>query len=171
MCGHHGKTIQSDTGNIEISKKISVRTVMTLTPITIGDDQSLDAAKHLMASHGIRHLPVLHGGRCVGILSDRDIKLAYAVEPQTAKDMLVKDTFTDDVYTVTPCESVQTIAATLAERGIGSAVVVERDRVVGIFTLIDVCRVLARILPAHPEKCGNCDSKEDAVGIGSTSIS
>jgi acetoin utilization protein AcuB len=129
-----------------MNKTIEIRTVMTPTPLTIGDDQLLEHAKHELAERGIRHLPVLHGGRCVGIISDRDIKLAYAVEPSRAKSMKVTDACAGEVYTVTPSEPVYSVAKTLAERGIGSAVVVENNKVVGIFAVTDACKILAQCL-------------------------
>lgn len=61
-------------------KTLTIGEVMHASPHTIGMGQPADVAKKFMTTHGIRHYPVLDGGRCVGILSDRDIKLAFAVE-------------------------------------------------------------------------------------------
>ena len=45
---------------------------MTRQVITIGREQSLAHAQNLMTQHGIRHIPVLHGGELVGMLSERE---------------------------------------------------------------------------------------------------
>jgi acetoin utilization protein AcuB len=124
----------------------AIRDVMTLFPHTIGDDQTLDSAKHMMATHAIRHLPVLHGGRCVGIISDRDVKLAYAVEAGKAAQTKVKDACSGEVYTVVGEAPLRKVASYLAENGLGSAVIVDdREKVIGIFTVTDACRVLAEV--------------------------
>ena len=46
---------------------------MSAGPHTIGREQSLAAAKQLMHKSHVRHLPVLHGGKLVGVLSERDL--------------------------------------------------------------------------------------------------
>ncbi|TRO54271.1 CBS domain-containing protein [Candidatus Bathyarchaeota archaeon] len=48
--------------------------VMTKNVSTIGEDASLDEAKRLIISHGIRHLPVVNSkGELVGLLSVRKL--------------------------------------------------------------------------------------------------
>jgi CBS domain-containing protein len=51
----------------------SVSTWMTPNPETIEPDDSLDHAAVLMIHGGFRHLPVVDGGRAVGMLSIRDL--------------------------------------------------------------------------------------------------
>src|SRR5437879_4833811 len=51
----------------------TIRDYMTPAPHTIGVEQPLAVAAALMQAHHIRHLPVLHGGKLVGILSERDV--------------------------------------------------------------------------------------------------
>ena len=61
---------------------------MTTTPQTIGLDQTLAFARDLFREHHIRHLPVLEGGKLVGVLSDRDVALIEAlpnVDPTTVQ--------------------------------------------------------------------------------------
>jgi acetoin utilization protein AcuB len=126
--------------------KHTISEYMTKTPFTIGDDQPLSAAKHLMAEHSIRHLPVLHAGRCVGILSDRDIKLAYAVEHTSAERLRVSDVCGGDVYTAKAQDTLSEVASKMAAQGIGSAVILDdREHVAGIFTSTDACRVLGAL--------------------------
>ena len=51
----------------------TVADYMTPGPYTIGREQSLVAAKQMMQKIHARHLPVLHGGKLVGVLSDREL--------------------------------------------------------------------------------------------------
>ena len=53
--------------------------VMTEQPKTISADKSLCDALKLMHTHGFRHLPIVDGGRLMGMLSFRDIPTDYQV--------------------------------------------------------------------------------------------
>jgi CBS domain-containing protein len=57
-----------------------------------------------------------------------------------------------DIYTASPGESVQQVAARLAEKRIGALPVVEGDRIVGIFSERDVIYGLAAHGPAMMDK-------------------
>ena len=46
--------------------------VMTPSPRTVGPEQSFGHALQLMHAHGFRHMPVVEGGRVVGIVTARD---------------------------------------------------------------------------------------------------
>ena len=46
---------------------------MTRQPETVEPDESTDQAASLMIHGGFRHLPVVEGGRAIGILSIRDL--------------------------------------------------------------------------------------------------
>ncbi len=51
----------------------TVAQYMTPSPQTIGQHLTLTAAHQLMTELKVRHLPVLDGGRLVGLLSERDM--------------------------------------------------------------------------------------------------
>jgi acetoin utilization protein AcuB len=55
--------------------KPSIRKYMSQSPHTIGREQTLNAAHDVMRRHGIRHLPVLEGGKLMGLVSQRDLHL------------------------------------------------------------------------------------------------
>jgi CBS domain-containing protein len=83
----------------------------------------------------------------VGIVSDRDLKLACDMDTRQGESLKISDVCSPDVYTVTSSESVKSVAAHMAEMGIGSAVIVDdREKVIGIFTVTDACRLLAESL-------------------------
>lgn len=46
--------------------------VMTPSPWTVGPEESFGHALQLMHAHGFRHVPVVEGGRAVGIVTARD---------------------------------------------------------------------------------------------------
>lgn len=52
---------------------IDVELVMTRDPITMDADSSAEQARRLMLSRGFRHLPVVDGGRVLGVVSLRGV--------------------------------------------------------------------------------------------------
>jgi CBS domain-containing protein len=55
------------------AKQTPVRQVMTAGPVTVKPDDQLDGCMALMAARGFRHLPVLDGGKVVGVISIGDV--------------------------------------------------------------------------------------------------
>jgi acetoin utilization protein AcuB len=116
---------------------------MTPTPHTIGSDQTLVRAHAMMREHQIRHLPVLRSGKLVGVLSQRDLYFVETLDGVDVKIDTVADAMTSDVYTVGPEEKVVDVVRAMVAHRYGSAVVVERTHVVGIFTATDALAILA----------------------------
>lgn len=130
-----------------MSKPIpTVQKYMSTAPHTIGREQPMALAHRMMREHHIRHLPVLHEARIVGILSDRDLNLIEALENVDPKLVKVEDAMTPDPYVVAPETLLDEVVATMAEKKYGSAVVVDQNKVVGIFTTVDACRAFAELL-------------------------
>ena len=71
--------------------KTLVGAVMTGNPVTIGPKDVADDALALMREHGFRHLPVVDGGRVMGMVSVRD--LYDAVQAQLAEDLQERDAY------------------------------------------------------------------------------
>jgi acetoin utilization protein AcuB len=135
-------------------KNLMVQKFMTHLPHTIRHDQNLAAAHKLMRTHDIRHLPVLREGRLTGIVSQRDL---YLIESLNGIDMTmvpVADAMTTDTYTVGPHTSVRKIAEEMATHRYGSAVVVDGEAIVGIFTTTDALAVLHGVLDAMSHSTG-----------------
>jgi len=117
---------------------------MTPGPHTIGREQSLVAAKQMMHKIHARHLPVLHGGKLVGVLSDRELSTIETLPG--SKQLTVEDAMVPDVYITSENASLATVAREMAQQKIGSAIVLRDEHVVGVFTAIDGLRALAEAL-------------------------
>lgn len=129
-----------------ISRTTKIRQVMTPSPHTIGSDQKLSTAHKVMREHQLRHLPVLRAGKLVGVLSQRDL---YFLESLAGVDIeidCVADAMTQEVYAVHPDDSLREVARIMANRKYGCAVVIDRGRLLGIFTATDALRHLADAL-------------------------
>jgi len=124
----------------------TVSKFMTPNPKGVNVAETLEHAASHMTKEGIRHLPVIRDGVLVGVISDRDIQVAKAFKHGNLKTMIVEDVVEEDVYVTHPDSNLRTVALEMAERKIGSAVVVEADKPVGIFTTSDACRALSEAL-------------------------
>lgn len=126
--------------------KKTVSEFMTPMPITIGVDQTVAFANRRMHEAGVRHLPVLKGGVLVGLLSERDIALIEGLAGADTETLPVGDAMSSEVYAITAKTSLAQAAEVMADRKIGSAVITENGKVVGIFTTVDALRALVDAL-------------------------
>jgi acetoin utilization protein AcuB len=127
---------------------------MTRQVVTVGPDESVSRAMHLMRDKGVKHLPVVRDGAVVGVISDRDIK-AYAPSKATALDIYeinyllakatVKDAMGKQLATTTPTTPVEAAALLMFERNVGCLPVVEGDVLAGIISDRDIFRALVDI--------------------------
>ena len=83
-----------------------------------------------------------------GIITDHDIKIMLSPEfgYPDPKELMVFDVYVAEPYIVDIATSLSSIATTLVDRKIGSAIVTKNDKLVGILTTRDVCRALAKYL-------------------------
>ena len=122
-----------------------IQKYMTPMPHTIGREIPIKTAHSMMKDHRFRHLPVQHEGRLVGIITDRDIKLASSL--RDSEEWTVDDVMTPDPYTISPEASLDQVVFEMAEHKYGCAIVQQKNgKVVGIFTATDGLRVLGELL-------------------------
>ena len=134
----------------------SMGSVMTPFPYFVTSDESLLRARTLMVEHAVRHLPVKDADTLVGVLTDRDIK--RALDPDLGlppkEELFVRDVFLRNAYVVDLHEPLDGVLDHMHQHHIGSALVTKADRLVGIFTTMDACRVfcqhLRSLFPAGP---------------------
>lgn len=129
-----------------IAKPTTIAERMSTTPHLIGAEQSLATAHELMRTHRIRHLPVLHGGKLIGVVSERDLHLVetlHDVDPATVR---VEEAMSQDIYVVTPKTPLADVVREMSARKLGSAVVLDGSKVVGLFTTVDALDTLADLL-------------------------
>ena len=128
-----------------MSRIPTIKTVMTPFPFSIDAADDIAEARRRMEEHGIRHLPVLADGEPIGILSTRDLEraeaaMAVAGDPHAAR---VGDVCRFPAYAVGLDEPLDNVLVHMATERVGSALVLRGDKVVGIFTTTDACRLFA----------------------------
>src|SRR3990167_4483032 len=116
---------------------------MTTTPHTARPSLTLDEAMKLMRAQQIRHLPILDGGQLVGLLTERDIRMIESFKDVDPTKLLVEDAMAQEVYVVPPSAPLDQVAAEMASKKYGSAVVMQNQKVVGIFTMVDALSALS----------------------------
>jgi CBS domain-containing protein len=135
--------------------------IMTSPLLTITPDRPMLDASHLMETNQIRYLCVSDKDEIVGIISVRDL-VRYFVDSEGGP---IRDL--DNVYrplsvlmrttmeTIASERTVLEAAQTMAEKRIGSLLVIEAGEMVGIVTETDVVRkVIAARLPASSTRVG-----------------
>ena len=91
-----------------------------------------------------------------GCPADRLTPLLLALI-ETLKDVdpekvLVEDAMSTGVYTVSPDSPIDEVVSEMAAKKYGSAVVLQNNRVVGIFTNVDVCTAFSELLHSRLAK-------------------
>jgi len=116
---------------------------MTFLPKTISHDQTIAQAKDFMKKLHIRHLPVLKSGKLIGVLTDRDISLVLQFVSSHPEKTKVEDACTFEPYFTSPTATLTEVVTHMAEHKIGSALIVDNEKLVGIFTEVDAFRAIA----------------------------
>lgn len=123
-----------------------VQKYMTYLPKSIGYDQTIAQAQDFMKKLSLRHLPVLKGGKLVGLISDRDINLVLQFRDVDASKLTVEEAYTPDPYFTAPTTPLNEVLAHMAEKKYGCAIVVDSGKVVGIFTETDAYKAFSELL-------------------------
>jgi acetoin utilization protein AcuB len=121
-----------------------VKNRMTQEPVTITPDDLLIRASHSMRSGGFRRLPVVSGGKLVGIISERDLREHRGHLEHTK----VNGVMTENPRTISPETPVEEAARIMMEQQIGGMPVVEDGRLVGVITVTDVMNAFLDMMGA-----------------------
>ena len=128
---------------------------MTSDVMTIDEDTSMMKASQIMKENNVRRLPVMHKGKLVGMVTDRDIKEASPSKATTLdvhelyyllSELKVKDIMSKNIITIGPEDTVEKASVKMLEHRIsGLPVVNEKGKLVGIITQGDVFKVLVSL--------------------------
>lgn len=134
-------------------RETCVADIMQSTVITVTPETSLAEAARLARARRIRHLPVLDGGRLVGIISERELRLARpspATDTVAARELLshldrltVGALMRRIVVAVRRDAPVSEAAQLMVDHKIGALAVTDKGALVGIVTETDLLQLLA----------------------------
>jgi CBS domain-containing protein len=128
-----------------------VRHLMTSQVAAIVADADLLIASRIMAARRVRHLPVMDGMRCRGLLLEIDVlqALALADNPLVRPPLLAGE-LCRTVTHVRPEDRRSIAARQMHIAGLDAVLVCEGESVVGILTATDLVRSLAAEAGAEP---------------------
>jgi acetoin utilization protein AcuB len=128
------------------ARRIPIRNYMTAAKVFAEPGESVLDAYRRMVSHDIRQLPVLAGENLIGVLFKSDLKLIESLPADAVQPIQVKAMMLTEYYTVAPDEAIDVAAREMSKRKYGSALVVDRGQVIGVFTMTDALRALSDAL-------------------------
>lgn len=134
-----------------------VKNYMTRHPIMITPETPASKAQSLMVENNVRRLPVVGDGkRLLGLVTRERLRvppnelsslniweISRLLSNLQAHDVMIKR---NDLFTITPDETIEKAAQIMIRNKIGCLPVVEDDIVVGIITEIDMLAELSNLL-------------------------
>lgn len=139
-----------------------VRDVMQEKIVTISVGERLSTVQDIMTLGRVRHMPVVHGGKLVGVVSERDLLRAslsnlasFAPEQRRAFLHVVEiaRVMSAPPIVIDPDATVEAAALLMAERKIGCLPVVRDEELAGLITETDILRHFAG-MPPEPRGAG-----------------
>jgi len=121
--------------------------------VTVSAGDTLSTVEDIMTLGGVRHMPVVHRGVLVGVVSERDLLRSslsnlteFGLEERRAFLQVVEITrvMSAPPIVISPDATVEEAALLLADRKIGCLPVLDGEKLVGLLTETDVLRYFAR---------------------------
>lgn len=138
---------------------VSVEEYTTPNPVTATEETGVEDLAELMKANGIRHMPIVRGGEVVGVVSERDLKVVAGLDLKEKSLVQASDIMARDPVTVSAEAPIDEVAYEMSRRKIGSVIVNEGNRFLGIFTATDALNALIEI-------ARECRARGDSVGEG-----
>jgi nucleotide-binding universal stress UspA family protein/CBS domain-containing protein len=125
-----------------------ISSLMTPAPLPIDARRDLREALERMEGLKVRQLPVVDAGRLVGVVSETQILRYLRAEPEAG--CVPVSLVMGHPFAVDPGAPAAVVARAMTERGLDVAVVVEDERIAGIFTGTDAVRAFAEDRGSDP---------------------
>lgn len=124
---------------------MKVKDIMISSVITVESRKSLAQALELMIEHNIRRLPVMAGGKLVGMIVQHDIEKALRA-PEILPETPVDWVMTRPPMTTSPEADLSEAINLLIEKKISGLPVLKEQELVGIISETDVLRLCNQLL-------------------------
>jgi len=130
---------------------------MTRDVLTVGPDDKIQVAAHVLGKRRIRQVPVVEGDCLVGLVTKSDLLRACPPDLNpfsligsagTELDRPIRDIMTTEIVTTRPDSPLEEAAHLLIDRRINALPVVTNMRLTGILTGSDISRALLAALGA-----------------------
>jgi len=140
-------------------RRTYVRDIMQEKIVTISVGDTLSTVEDIMTLGGVRHMPVVHRGVLVGVVSQRDLLRAslsnlteFGNEQRRAflQGVEITRVMSAPPTTIAPDATVEHAARVLADRKIGCLPVLQGETLVGLITETDVLAYFAGSIKEEP---------------------
>jgi CBS domain-containing protein len=115
-----------------------VKDVMTRDVAAAGPDTPLVAAARQMRQRNVGCLPVVEGGRLVGMLTDSDITLRVVADGHDVNRASVRDAMSTSVVACRASQSVEEARRMMQDNHLKHLPVMDRRRLVGLVSFRDI---------------------------------
>ena len=119
---------------------MKVSDLMTSDPATVGPDDPVAKAATLMREEDCGAIPVVRGGKLIGIVTDRDITVRAVAEGRDAKTLKVSEIMSADPITVSPDTDGDEASRVMAEHQVRRLPVVQDGHLLGILVTAQLAR-------------------------------
>jgi CBS domain-containing protein len=121
----------------------TISAVMSTKVLTVRATDKVVKALRVMVKHKIGDVIVVEKGKPVGILTERDVSTRIA-KGQNVRNMSVKSAMSEPLVRVPPSMDIWQAVEMMVRKDILRLAVVEKERLVGIFTERDIMRWLVK---------------------------
>jgi len=108
----------------------------------VAPDATVYEALRLMAQHNCGALPVIEGGRPVGMMSERDYARKVVLVGKLSKETPVREIMDRSVYNVTPDTGIHECMALMTQGRTRHVLVCDGGKLVGLVSIGDVVKAL-----------------------------
>lgn len=108
--------------------------------LTIAPTATVIEAVRMMAEHNIGALPVVEGGRIVGIVTERDYARKVALQGRSSEQTLVRGIMTSHVMYVSPAQTTEECMALMTDKRLRHLPVLDEGRLVGLISIGDLVK-------------------------------
>jgi acetoin utilization protein AcuB len=120
---------------------------MTKNPVAVESTETLAAVQEIMDRGQFRRVPVVDGGKLVGIVSDRDLRQHTGGLARVK----VNAAMSTPVVSVTPFTMLEEAANLMVKHKVGGLPVIDDGKLAGIITATDLLRAFADTLGTMEE--------------------
>lgn len=129
-----------------------VKTLMKTPVVTVTEDQPVWRARELMLREGLMDLIVVRQGKAVGVLGDRELRLAPT--PRNGRSdwqalwdhLTVESVMTHSTLTISAETHVREAIRVLCDSHVDSLPVVQDGEIVGVVTIAELLGLLSNLL-------------------------
>lgn len=128
-----------------------VKDNMTKDPFTVPPGEDVCVAFSRLTDLTVRQAPVVEGGKLLGIVTDRDLRLAVA-ETVASPGLTVASVMTPEPVTVSPDTTLKDAARIISRNKFNALPVVGPDgALLGMLTTTDILNGLVKALDGSPK--------------------